>query len=69
LEEDFSMADKSKRTGVHGKDYSGGHFDGGAPYRAAMGKQASKDSFTKHASKTHALNMPTRIPMRGGIRL
>nr|AVQ10191.1 hypothetical protein [Gokushovirinae environmental samples] len=25
--------------------------------------------FTKHASKTHRRNVPTRIPMRGGIRM
>jgi hypothetical protein len=29
----------------------------------------SKQMFTKHASKTHKRNMPSRTVMRGGIRL
>lgn len=29
----------------------------------------SRKLFTKHASKTHKRNVPSRIPMRGGIRM
>nr|QJB19252.1 MAG: hypothetical protein [Microvirus sp.] len=37
--------------------------------RHKMSKHASRRSFTKGASHTHKKNMPTRLPMRGGIRL
>lgn len=37
--------------------------------RYAMGSRHSKHHFSKHASYTHKRNMPTRLPMRGGIRL
>lgn len=37
--------------------------------RHKMSKHHSRHSFTKHASKTHYKNVPTRMPMRGGIRL
>jgi len=38
-------------------------------HRHKIGRSASKKSFSKHGAKTHAKNMPRRIPMRGGIRL
>ncbi|AKI26922.1 hypothetical protein [Gokushovirinae Fen672_31] len=34
-----------------------------------MSKKASRKSFTKGAVKVHKKNVPTRVPMRGGIRL
>lgn len=37
--------------------------------RHKMGSSQSKHHFSKHASMTHKRNMPTRLPMRGGIRL
>jgi hypothetical protein len=37
--------------------------------RHKMGSRHSKRSFSKGASYTHKRNMPTRMPMRGGIRL
>lgn len=37
--------------------------------RHKMSKGKSKRNFSKTASYTHKKNMPTRIPMRGGIRL
>lgn len=39
--------------------------------RKKMGKKQSRRHFTKHASHVHKKNVrgPTRIPMRGGIRL
>lgn len=37
--------------------------------RHKMSKHHSKRSFTKGASYTHKKNVPSRIPMRGGIRL
>lgn len=37
--------------------------------RHKMSAKHSKHNFSHHASYTHKKNMPTRIPMRGGIRL
>lgn len=37
--------------------------------RHHMGKRHSRHHFTKHASRSHKYNMPSRLPMRGGIRL
>lgn len=37
--------------------------------RHKMGSGHSKRSFSKGASFTHKRNMPSRMPMRGGIRL
>lgn len=37
--------------------------------RFKMSGSQSRRHFTKHASKTHRRNVPTRLPMRGGIRL
>lgn len=37
--------------------------------RHKMGRRASRKNFTKHGSYTHKRNVPTRMPMRGGIRL
>jgi hypothetical protein len=61
------MAGKHKRQ--RGVDFSGGPKDGGAPYRGSMSPAQSKAHFTKHAKTTHELNLPDRLPMRGGIRM
>lgn len=37
--------------------------------RHSMSKGSSKRLFSRSASKTHKKNMPTRVPMRGGIRM
>lgn len=37
--------------------------------RHKIGSRHSKKMFSKHGSYTHKKNMPSRIPMRGGIRL
>nr|AVQ10206.1 hypothetical protein [Gokushovirinae environmental samples] len=37
--------------------------------RRPMSRKGSKRHFTKHAVKTHKKNVPSRAPMRGGIRL
>lgn len=37
--------------------------------RHKIGKGRSKRMFSKSASMTHKKNVPSRIPMRGGIRL
>lgn len=37
--------------------------------RHKIGKKASKKHFSKNAKMTHKKNMPTRVPMRGGIRM
>jgi hypothetical protein len=37
--------------------------------RHKMSKSGSRHHFTKHASYTHKKNVPSRLPMRGGIRL
>lgn len=37
--------------------------------RRSMSRAGSKKHFTKHGVKTHAKNLPSRLPMRGGIRL
>lgn len=37
--------------------------------RHAMSKHGSRIHFTKHAVRTHKRNIPSRVPMRGGIRL
>lgn len=37
--------------------------------RHKMHHSASKHHFTKHALRTHKKNVPSRVPMRGGIRL
>lgn len=37
--------------------------------RHKMSKHHSKRSFTKGGSYTHKKNVPSRMPMRGGIRL
>lgn len=37
--------------------------------RHKMSRRHSKHHFTKHASYTHKKNVPSRLPMRGGIRL
>ena len=41
----------------------------GNPHGKKLDRDASQKSFTESASKTHRLNMPNRLPMRGGIRL
>lgn len=38
-------------------------------YRTKMTRSASKKNFSKRADLTHKKNFPTRVPMRGGIRL
>lgn len=37
--------------------------------RHKIGSKHSKSMFSKHGKLTHKKNMPTRLPMRGGIRL
>lgn len=37
--------------------------------RSKISPSKSKSSFKSSASMTHKKNMPSRIPMRGGIRL
>ncbi|WNK12944.1 MAG: hypothetical protein [Microvirus sp.] len=37
--------------------------------RHKMSRSHSKRNFSHHASMTHKKNLPTRLPMRGGIRL
>lgn len=37
--------------------------------RHKMSKRGSRRHYTKHAMYTHKKNVPTRRPMRGGIRL
>lgn len=37
--------------------------------RFKMSKSSSRRQFSKYGSKTHKRNMPSRIPMRGGIRM
>lgn len=37
--------------------------------RHKMSRRGSRRHFTKHANYTHRKNVPTRKPMRGGIRL
>jgi len=37
--------------------------------RHKMSVKSSRHHFTKHASRTHKKNVPSRLPMRGGIRL
>lgn len=37
--------------------------------RHKMSRGGSKHHFTKHAVKVHKKNVPSRIPMRGGIRM
>lgn len=37
--------------------------------RYKMKKGKSKRQFSRTADQTHRFNMPTRMPMRGGIRL
>lgn len=37
--------------------------------RHKLGRSHSKHMFSKHAKMTHKKNMPSRMPMRGGIRL
>lgn len=37
--------------------------------RHKMSSGGSKRLFSKTGSKTHRKNIPSRIPMRGGIRL
>lgn len=37
--------------------------------RHKMSKRSSKKLFSRTASHTHKKNVPTRIPMRGGIRM
>jgi len=37
--------------------------------RHKMSAAHSKSNFSRHAKMTHKKNMPSRIPMRGGIRL
>lgn len=39
------------------------------PRRHAIPQGRSEKSFSRNASKTHYKNLPTRCPMRGGIRL
>lgn len=36
--------------------------------RHSMTPAQSKRHFAKHAMKTHKANLPSRLPMRGGIR-
>ncbi|AXH75802.1 MAG: hypothetical protein [Microviridae sp.] len=46
------------------------HWSGGPIMkRHKMSSSHSKRSFSKGASYTHKKNMPSRLPMRGGIRL
>lgn len=37
--------------------------------RHKMSMRGSKRHFSRHAAYTHKKNVPTRLPMRGGIRL
>lgn len=37
--------------------------------RHKMGRSSSKRNFTKHGVGTHKYNLPSRIVMRGGIRM
>lgn len=37
--------------------------------RHKLSKGHSKKLFSRTASRTHKRNVPTRIPMRGGIRM
>ena len=37
--------------------------------RHKMSGHGSRRHFTRHASKTHKYNMPSRTVMRGGIRM
>lgn len=37
--------------------------------RHKMSRGGSRRQFTKHAVKVHRKNVPSRLPMRGGIRL
>lgn len=37
--------------------------------RHGLSKGHSKRMFSKHGSRTHKYNVPSRLPMRGGIRL
>lgn len=37
--------------------------------RHKIGKGHSKHLFSKTASRTHKRNVPTRVAMRGGIRM
>lgn len=37
--------------------------------RHKMSRKASRQNFTKHASRTHRRNLNNTNPMRGGIRL
>jgi len=37
--------------------------------RSKMSKAHSKKSFSKSAGMTNKRNVPSRIPMRGGIRM
>ncbi|UDN67483.1 hypothetical protein [robinz microvirus RP_30] len=37
--------------------------------RHKMSSGYSKRNFTHHATRVHKKNVPTRLPMRGGIRL
>lgn len=37
--------------------------------RHAMSRKGSKRLFSKTAARTHRKNVPSRIPMRGGIRM
>ena len=48
-----------------GKDHVPKH----GPGRHAMSDKVSQKQFTKHALLTHRKNVPSRLPMRGGIRL
>lgn len=44
-------------------------MESGMGKRMKMSRSGSKRSFSKGASYTHKKNVPSRIPMRGGIRL
>lgn len=37
--------------------------------RHKMSRAGSRRHFSHHAKLTHKKNVPTRLPMRGGIRL
>lgn len=37
--------------------------------RHKMSRGSSKKLFSRTASKTHKRNVPSRLPMRGGIRM
>lgn len=41
----------------------------GEKYRKSLSPAESRRNFTRHAKKVHYKNVPTRAPMRGGIRL